>query len=623
MNDLLCTGLLADLSLLQNATTQQWIVGLLLIAIFISFVKEWIPVEITALCATAVLLLTGVMTSKEVLSSFANSGPLTVVCMFILSAALEKTGLIADLSKFFNKATKGNSFFALIFITVGAFAVSPFVNNTPVVVILMPVVIAFCRDHNIAPSKLLIPLSFATILGGTCTVVGTSTNVVVLGQVQKLGYDQIKMFTLAPLGLLYGIVGLLYLWTIGKKLLPSRETLSTLLPQSQQRDFLLQVGVSAESSYIGEKPDKLIQEELHGMRLVEVRRKGFPLQDDFDDIRLEAGDRLLVICNTRKISLAREAQGVDIGWEDNKGIQPMEERDVIIMEGMVGYDSEFIGHTLNELKFRQNFRVLVLAIHRRGKNITGMSPNTRLNEGDTLLLEGPREGIDRILMRKRMIPLSQRPAETYKRNKRGWTLFAMGIFIFVGLLGSFGDSGSFFQFFAQFDPFYLAFIGALIVIITGCVTTKQAYQSVDWSIIFLILGMLCIGDAMSKTGLAQTIAQTVVGSVGFLGPVFMLSALYLLCSILTEMISNNAVAAVMAPLAYEMAVKFEINPLPFILAVMFGASASFSTPIGYQTNTYVYNAGGYKFSDFIKVGLPLNLLLWILFTIVVPMMYSF
>ena len=239
---------------LESAAAQQWIVGILLVLLFISFIKEWMPVEITALTGTAVLMLTGILSTRDVLSSFANSGPLTVVCMFILSASLERTGLIGDLSKLFNKVAKGRELTALLVITLGAFMVSPFVNNTPVVVILMPIVLAFCRDHNIAASKLLIPLSYATILGGTCSVVGTSTNVVVLGQVQKLGYDGIQMFTVTPMGLIYAAAGLLYLWTLGRKWLPSRPTLSTMLPGGIQRDFLLQVRIPADSPHIG-KPN--------------------------------------------------------------------------------------------------------------------------------------------------------------------------------------------------------------------------------------------------------------------------------------------------------------------------------------------------------------------------------
>ena len=231
--------------------------------------------------------------------------------------------------------------------------------------------------------------------------------------------------------------------------------------------------------------------------------------------------------------------------------------------------------------------------------------------------------MNRILTKQRIIPLSQRPAEAHNRSKQGWAILAMGLFIFIGLLGSFEQYGEFFKFFARFNPFYLAFIGALIVIISGCIKPKEAYQAVDWGIIFLILGMLCVGEAMSKTGLAKAIAFGVVDNIGPLGCLVAISGLYLLCSILTEMISNNAVAAVMGPLAYEMALQFDANPVPFILAVMFGASASFSTPIGYQTNTYVYNAGGYKFKDFVKVGLPLNLLLWVIFTCAIGWLYPF
>ena len=599
---------------LESAAAQQWIVGILLVLLFISFIKEWMPVEITALTGTAVLMLTGILSTRDVLSSFANSGPLTVVCMFILSASLERTGLIGDLSKLFNKVAKGRELTALLVITLGAFMVSPFVNNTPVVVILMPIVLAFCRDHNIAASKLLIPLSYATILGGTCSVVGTSTNVVVLGQVQKLGYDGIQMFTVTPMGLIYAAAGLLYLWTLGRKWLPSRPTLSTMLPGGIQRDFLLQVRIPADSPHIGTTPINLMQTELLGTKIVEVRRRGFSMQEELQHINLEEGDRILFLCNARKVNQVREAKGVDLGWDDSRGLETLEQRDVQIVEGMIANNSEFAGLSLSELKLRQRFNIFVLAIHRQGKNITDMGPNTKLAAGDTLLLEGPQEGMNRI-------PLSQRPAEAHNRSKQGWAILAMGLFIFIGLLGSFEQYGEFFKFFARFNPFYLAYIGALIVIISGCIKPKEAYQAVDWGIIFLILGMLCVGEAMSKTGLAKAIAFGVVDNIGPLGCLVAISGLYLICSILTEMISNNAVAAVMGPLAYEMALQFDANPIPFILAVMFGASASFSTPIGYQTNTYVYNAGGYKFKDFVKVGLPLNLLLWVIFTCAIGWLY--
>ncbi len=606
---------------LSGNVTQQWIVAILLILLFIFFVKEWLPVEITALSAAAVLLLTGVLDTKQILKCFANSGPLTVVCMFILSAALEKTGLISDLSKLFNKASKGNTFKALIVITLGAFCVSPFVNNTPVVVILMPIVLAFCRDNNIAASKMLIPLSYATILGGTCTLVGTSTNLVVLGQVQALGYDEISMFTMTPMGLLYGVLGLSFLWTIGRKILPDRPTLSTMLPGGIQRDFLLQVRIPAGSPHIGTTALDLMRSELIGTKIVEVRRKGFSMQEELQHIFLEEGDRILFLCSSRKVNQVREAKGVALGWDDSQGLEAMEQRDVQIVEGMIANNSEFAGLSLAELKLRQKFNIFVLAIHRQGRNITEMGADTKLLSGDTLLLEGPQEGMNRILTKQRIIPLSQRPAETHNRNKQKWALFAMGMFILIGLLGSFKEHGAFFSFFSQFNSFYLAFLGALIVIISGCIKAKEAYKAVDWSIIFLILGMLCVGEAMSSTGLAKSIAFGVVDNIRPLGVLFAISALYLLCSILTELVSNNAVAAIMGTLSYEMAIQFDANPIPFIFAVMFGASASFATPIGYQTNTYVYNAGGYKFKDFLKIGLPLNILLWLAFTATVGVLY--
>lgn len=234
----------------------------------------------------------------------------------------------------------------------------------------MPIVLAFCRDHNIAASKLLIPLSYATILGGTCSVVGTSTNVVVLGQVQKLGYDGIQMFTVTPMGLIYAAAGLLYLWTLGRKWLPSRPTLSTMLPGGIQRDFLLQVRIPADST-IGTTPINLMQTELLGTKIVEVRRRGFSMQEELQHINLEEGDRILFLCNARKVNQVREAKGVDLGWDDSRGLETLEQRDVQIVEGMIANNSEFAGLSLSELKLRQRFNIFVLCHPQAGQKHHG------------------------------------------------------------------------------------------------------------------------------------------------------------------------------------------------------------------------------------------------------------
>ncbi len=448
--------------------------------------------------------------------------------MFILSASLERTGLIGDLSKLFNKVAKGRELTALLVITLGAFMVSPFVNNTPVVVILMPIVLAFCRDHNIAASKLLIPLSYATILGGTCSVVGTSTNVVVLGQVQKLGYDGIQMFTVTPMGLIYAAAGLLYLWTLGRKWLPSRPTLSTMLPGGIQRDFLLQVRIPADSPHIGTTPINLMQTELLGTKIVEVRRRGFSMQEELQHINLEEGDRILFLCNARKVNQVREAKGVDLGWDDNRGLETLEQRDVQIVEGMIANNSEFAGLSLSELKLRQRFNIFVLAIHRQGKNITDMGPNTKLAAGDTLLLEGPQEGMNRILTKQRIIPLSQRPAEAHNRSKQGWAILAMGLFIFIGLLGSFEQYGEFFQIFRALQSLLSRFHRSSH---RHHLRLHQAEGSLPVGGLghyFPDPGNAVRGEAMSKTGLAKAIAFGVVDNIGPLGCLVAISGLYLL-----------------------------------------------------------------------------------------------
>ncbi len=587
---------------------QQIIVISVIALSFLFFVKEWLPVEITALSAAAVLILTGVIQVGDFIGGFSNTAPITIGCMFVMSAALERTGVIDSLGRMLIRLARGSLYRALALIMLVPLPLSAMMNNTPIVVILLPAIIALGRQSNLPASKLLIPLSYATILGGTCSMVGTSTNLIADGIARDLGMEAFSLFSIAPLGIIYSLIGVVFIMLIGVRLLPARETVSSILTPEMTREFLVQATVPVDSPLAGRKLGDLLKETLRGMHILEVRRRGLNLTEDLKSITLRTGDRLLVRTGTRGVHHLKSDGGVRVGFDSIAGLQAMEEREAVLMEGIVGPNSNLVGKTLRQIRFRQRYGLLILAIHRQGRNITSNMENLPIEFGDTLLVEGPREGINRLLEDRDFISLTEPAEKPVHARHAPLAIAAVGGFIVGGFLGV--------------DTALLAFLAALFVIITRCLNASEAYASINWRILLLIIGMLAVGRGMESSGTAALVASGIVHLTAPMGALAMLSALYLATSICTELVSNNAVAALFTPVAVNLAHQAEASPIPFVIAVMFGASASFATPIGYQTNTYVYGAGGYRFSDFLRVGLPLNLMLWIVATFVIPMIWK-
>ena len=598
-----------------------FIFGLLAFAI-VSFIWERISADLTSLTVFGILLFVSMLTKSDALPTleatlgvFGNSAPLTIAGMFIVSAALERTGAIDLITGYLRKLVKLPYRGFMFIMILGVAGVSAFVNNTPVVIVLMPVILSLSREMGVASSKLLIPLSYASIFGGTCTLLGTSTNLLASGILLDAGHAPIGMFELASVGLPILAFGSIYLVLFGNKLLPHRETLTSILSDEERKEFITEAFIRAGSDLHGKtaKEGELLK---HGIRLLEIVRHGIAVPGDPRDHQLQYGDRLVLACRPSGVAEAHSMKGITIQTELAEGLETIVTDEGALVEGVVSPHASIAGSTLGEINFRQRFRMVVVAVHRKGTNQRERLSNLRLQAGDTLLMMGSTASIDSLANSDEIIILDRPrvPARSLRIKMPIAIATTIGIVTMATL---------------NLVPIVSAVcLGVAILLLTGCMKAKDAYASVEWGILIIIFGMLALGQAMDSTGASLLIAENMTGLVGQFAPahlqnVIMLALIYVITSTFTEFLSNNAAVALMIPIALGIAVTLGVDPRPFVVASCIAASASFATPIGYQTNTYVYGVGGYRFFDFTKVGLPLNLICFVVTVTVVPIFWDF
>jgi|JI8StandDraft_1071087.scaffolds.fasta_scaffold19855_2 di/tricarboxylate transporter len=546
-------------------------------------------------------------------SIFGNNAILTVAFMFIVGAAVERTGLAETFGHWFERIAGSGGRRTVLTLGMLAIPISAFLNNTTVVVVFIPMVLGLCRRKQLIPSHYLIPLSYFAIAGGLCTIIGTSTNLVVNGIVKQKGLHAFQMFDIAPLGIVLSLGILIFIVLFGRRMLPERPSLAVLIDSESSHEFLIAAIIGQDSPLVNATLGKSPLAAMKRMRLIEVRRSGNRVETPLNQLQFEAGDRVILKCHC---SGDHSKADIEAKVKAELGLTYVHTEPAVLMEGMIGPHSTLVGKSLVDINFRQHFGVLIVALHREGENQRDKFERIKLEVGDTLLLEGSKERMTELFASGDFINLSEvkpktkpQPTAPGYRASRSWV--ALTALAAVVVLGS-----------IDFIPFeWVALGAALLVTLGGCLKKDEIYAAVDWPIIIMILGTLGLGVAMDKTGAAKTIVHHLMEVVGTWDKSLIISAVLLLSIVLTELLSNNAVAALLTPLAIQLGADLGCDPRPFIVAVMAGASIGFAIPAGYQTHMLVYSAGGYKFSDFFRIGLVMDLICWVLGSITIPLIW--
>jgi di/tricarboxylate transporter len=609
-------------------------IGLTLLVIaltLIAFIREWAAPDVIALTVLVGVVALGLIDMAKMADVFRNEAPLAIAALFIIGGALEASGAVDHIGRVLRDRLPSNIRWAILGFSVLTCFFSAWMNNTAIVAILLPVALGFARSKEFAPSRILMPLSYCSILGGVCTLIGTSTNILVNGTLKDMKMEPMTMFQLAPIGIPLSIVGIAYLTIFGPRLIPSRTTITGSLEIKDRATPLFHILIGENSPLIGlPLKDTVLLERSRNIHIMEVRRQGAREMHALNTLTVEKNDRFLVALHGRK---GRSGKSDELFSEI--GANLLSTIEGVVTELVIRDESSLAGQTLAAADFRQRYNGVVMAVHRNGLNITHQIADIPLEIGDTLLVITPLNNLEPLASTRDFI-LTDAPedapiaTENRKPPHHAWVAWAVliGVVLVATLTDVLGGKGSMFPNLPVIPIHYAAMVGALVLLWSKIVTPREAYGSIDWQVLLMLYGLLGLGMAMQSTGTAKwlaegmvTMAQGVVTPAWL--PLVLLWSVFLLTVLLTEVLSNNATAVMMVPIVVTLAHSLGVSHWPFVMAVTVAASTAFALPMGYQTHMMVYGPGGFKFSDFLRVGIPLNFICWIISCLLIPIIWPF
>jgi di/tricarboxylate transporter len=581
----------------------------------VAFVRELFPIEVTALGLLAVLLVTGTLDMDTALAGFSSKAVVAIGSLFVLSRALIKTGVLETMADRIGDRARRHPWAMIVVLLVLVAVGSGFLNNTAVVAISIPLMMKICRRIDVSPSKVLIPISYASIFGGTLTLIGTSTNLLVSSVVEDAGQPALGIFEFTAPGLVLLALGLVYVVAAARPLLPERAETRDLTAKYRLASLLTEVGLEESSGLVGRTLSTAHINERYGVTVLEVIRGERETHvDDVDALPLEPGDRLIVQGSLEDILRLRREQDLALLSDVKLGDDELSKGGQALVEAWVTPRSRMIGRTLKQLDFHHHQGAFVLAISRLGDTLRHKVSDVVLRLADALLILVPRERISDLERSGDLAVLSEHEVQLRKEPLWWVVLVVLPLVVLAAALGI-------------ADIAVSALVGAVVLLVLGVVTPNEAYRSIDWSVIFLIAAFVPVGHAFTTTGTADFLASAILSASAWatpdLAPYAVLALLYLLTTILTQLISNNAAVIIATPIALSLGPALGVSWQPFVFAVCFAGSAAFMTPMGYQTNLMVYSAGQYRFLDYTRFGAPLNLLFWLATTLLIPLFWPF
>ncbi len=573
----------------------------IVVGMFVLFIREVLPVEVTALSGAVLMIVLGIVPHEMALDVLSNPAPWTIAALFIIVGGLVRTGALDWVTQLAAANVEARPVLTLTGLALTVVAMSAFMNNTPIVVVMIPIFMQLAKQLSLKPSKLMIPLSYLSIFGGTITLLGTSTNLLVDGVARSHGMEPFTIFEITPVGIVLALVGMAYLAFFARRLLPDRTSMSGLISDRSRMKFFTEVAVPEGSDLIGEPLEAVEMFKRGGARVIDVLRGDASLRRDLAGVTLQAGDRVVL----------RTPMSEVLGLQGNKDVNLVDKLSSVqtsTVEALITPGCRMVGRKLGDLRLRRRYGVYPLAVHRRNQNIGRQLDDLIVQVGDTLLLEGAPEDIQRLAAEMDMVDIGQPSEKAFRRRHAPLVIGVLGAIVVLSALGLAPIS-------------VLAFIGVAIVLVTRCIDAEEAFGFIDGRLLALIFGMLAVGAGLEHSGAVRLVVETVAPWMAGMHPVLLVFAVYLLTSILTEIVTNNAVAVILTPIAIGLGLSLGVDPRPLVVAVMIAASASFATPIGYQTNTLVYGPGGYHFTDYMRFGIPLNIIMALTASLVIPLFW--